>query len=261
MAQPQDHNLTAKDRSPDDLDARLVAEAALLRQNEYLSALHETAVGLMHRLDVSDLLEAIVSRAVHLLGASFGWLYMIDQATNTLEVRVGSDAFNEHIGARLLPGEGLAGHIWQTGRPMAVGDYAVWPQRSPRFPKDTVHAAMGVPLILSEQIIGVLGVSQTQNDCAFDEDHIALLNRFGQLATIAIDNAELYTSVQRQARELALLNQVRTALTSELDLSALLRIVVEARLRLLAILRSASISSTGTRCIWNTRSVMITSLR
>jgi PAS domain S-box-containing protein len=212
----------------DDLSGCQAAEGALARQNEYLSALHETALGLMRRLEVTDVLDTIVSRAAHLLGASFGWLYLVDPKTNTLEVKVGSDAFHERVGARLLSGEGLAGQIWQTGRPLAVDDYAVWSGRSDRFPKHLVHAAVGVPLILEDQIIGVLGVSQAKPGSVFDDDHIALLNRFGQLAAVAIDNAQLYTSVQRQARELALLNQIRAALSSELNLSVLLRTVVEA---------------------------------
>jgi PAS domain S-box-containing protein len=211
----------------DDLAARLAAEAALLRQNAYLSALHETTLGVMRRLDLNDLLETIVNRATHLLGASFGWLYLVDPKSNTLEVKFGSNNSLEHVGDHLLPGEGLAGQVWQTGRPIAVDDYAVWPNRSPKFPQDAVHAAIGVPLAVEEQIIGVLGVSQTQLGVPFDEDEVTLLVRFGQLAAIAIDNARLYTAAQRQTQELALLNQIRTALARELDLTILLRTVVE----------------------------------
>jgi PAS domain S-box-containing protein len=211
----------------EDLVARLAAEAALLRQNEYLSALHETTLGVMRRLDLNDLLETIVNRATHLLGASFGWLYLVDPKTNALEVKFGSNNFLERVGDRLLPGEGLAGQVWQTRRPIAVEDYASWVHRSPKFPRDAVHAAVGVPLAVEEQIIGVLGVSQTQGGVPFDEDEVTLLVRFGQLAAVAIDNARLYAAAQRQTQELALLNQIRTALARELDLATLLRIVVE----------------------------------
>jgi hypothetical protein len=69
-AQPSD----AARHANEDLVARLAAEATLLRQNEYLSALHETTLGLMRRLDLDGLLETIVNRATQLLGASFGWL-------------------------------------------------------------------------------------------------------------------------------------------------------------------------------------------
>lgn len=39
-----------------------------MSQNEYLTALHETALALMNRLDLTDLLEVIVTRAGTLIG-------------------------------------------------------------------------------------------------------------------------------------------------------------------------------------------------
>jgi len=206
---------------------RLTAEAILLRQNEYLAALHETALGLMRRHDLNDLLEAIVNRATHLLGASFGWLYLVDEATNTLEVKVGSEQYGERVGLRLAPGEGLAGQVWQTGQPMMVDDYATWPNRSAKFPEGVIHAAIAVPLVVEDRIIGVLGLSQAKAGITFDAEEMAVLVRFGQLAAIAIDNAQLYAAAQRHAQEMALLDQVRIALARELDLSTILRVVVE----------------------------------
>ncbi len=206
---------------------RLTAEAILLRQSEYFSALHEIALGLMRRHDLDDLLQAIVKRATHLLNASFGWLYLVDEATNTLEVRVGSEEFGERVGLRLEPGEGLAGQVWQSGQPMMVDDYATWPHRSAKFPEGVIHAAAAVPLVVEDRIIGVLGLSQAKEGITFDAEELAVLARFGQLAAIAIDNAQLYAAARRHAQEMALLDQVRSALARELDLPTILRVVVE----------------------------------
>ncbi|MEJ5200112.1 MAG: GAF domain-containing protein, partial [Anaerolineae bacterium] len=222
-AKPPDRS----DLANDDLAARLAAEAALVRQNEYLSALHETALGLMRRHNLNDLLEAIVHRATRLLDASFGWLYLVDEATNTLEVKVGSEEHGERVGMRLQPWEGLAGHVWQTGQTIAVEDYSTWPHRSAQFPEGLFHAAVGVPLMVEDKIIGVLGLSQIRPDVTFDEEEVELLTRFGQLAALAIDNAQLYAAAQRHAQEMALLDQIRTALAGELDLNTILRVVVE----------------------------------
>ena len=198
------------------------------RQNEILSALYETTLGLMRRLDLSDLLTTIAHRGAHLMDASYGWLYLVDPKTNTLEAQVGSDIYEEHVGDRLRPGEGLAGQVWQQARPIAVENYSTWPGRAAKFDRQVIYAAVGVPLVLDDQVVGVLGVSQAEVRTPFDEDAIAHLTRFGQLAATAIDNARLYTAAQRHAQELALLNQVRSALASELDLSVLFRTIVEA---------------------------------
>ena len=50
-----------------DITERKLAEAEIRRQNEYLAALHETALGVIGRLDITELLETIV-RARHSSG-------------------------------------------------------------------------------------------------------------------------------------------------------------------------------------------------
>ena len=65
---------------------------------------------------------------------------------------------------------------------------------------------MAVPLITTvadnttdaaSQIIGVLGVAfDADSERTFGDEEVELLNRFGQLASIALDNARLYSAAQ-----------------------------------------------------------------
>ncbi len=214
-----------------EITARHAAETTLRRQNEYLAALHETTLGLMNHLDLADLLDVIVSRATQLVSASFGWLYLVDPRSDALEIKVGTGAAKSLIGARLHRGEGVAGQVWQTGQPVVVDDYPSWPDRSLQFSQDLLRSAIGVPLKSDSQVIGVLGVSQSDSTRSFGSDEGEVLARFAQLASIALENARLYAELQRRARELALLDEVRTALARELDLPVVLRTVVEAIVR------------------------------
>ena len=211
-----------------DVTARHAAEAELRQQNEYLEALHETTLGLMNHLDQADLLEAIVNRANQLVDASFGWLYLVDPMTDTLEAKVGTGAIKPHLGTRLHRGEGLAGQVWLTGQSLVVDDYPTWSDRSLQFPQDMLRSAIGVPLKSGTEVVGVLGVSQSQTARRFGEAESEILGRFAQLASIVLENAQLYTELRRQALELTLRDQVRTALARELDLPLILRTVVEA---------------------------------
>ncbi len=214
-----------------EITERTRATAALEQQREYLTALHETTLGLMNRLDPTDLLQAIVSRATQLMHGDFGWLYLVNPKDDLLEVRFATEGFRDYLGQGLRRGEGLAGVIWQTGQPQAVDDYSRWPHRSSRFPVQMVRAAVGVPLISGNQTLGVLGISLTGSDRTFSEAEIGLLGRFAQLAAIALDNAQLFVATHRQAQELTLLHQVRTALAREVDLPDLIKTVVEATAR------------------------------
>jgi len=210
-----------------DITARHEAEAELRRQNEYLAALHETTLGLMNHLDLAELLERIVGHATQLVKASFGWLYLVDSAEDVVEVKVATGSLKPLIGTRLQRGEGLAGHVWVTGQPLVIEDYPAWSGRSPQYPQDMLQSALGLPLKSGSEVIGVLGVSQSDSTRKYNDDDADVLNRFAQLASIALENARLYAGLERRAQELVLFDNVRTALARDLDLPDILRDVVE----------------------------------
>ena len=189
-----------------DVTARRRAEAELRLQNEYLAALHETTLGLISRLELSDLLETLIARAGQLLGTAHGNIYLVEPdgaGGAVLERKLGIGVYSQLIGSRLRAGEGLAGKVWQTDEPLAVDDYDVWPDRSPTFQYNVVRALMGVPLKSSSQVVGVLSIAHgPETDQTFGDKEVELLTRFGQLASLALDNARLYTSAQ-QAKETA----------------------------------------------------------
>jgi PAS domain S-box-containing protein len=60
-----------------------------------------------------------------------------------------------------------------------------------------------MPLLKGSQVIGVIGVARTEEDRPFGEDEIAPLKQFAQLASIALDNAQLYEAAQQELAERA----------------------------------------------------------
>jgi len=183
-------------------DAPVLATAEdQLRQNEYFAALHETALGLISRLDIEDLLKAIVTRAGQLTGTSHGLIYLVDPEPNEIEAKVGVGAFSHFIGLRLGQGEGLAGRVWQTGEPLTVPDYDAWSDRSARIPYAQVRGLAGVPLKSGSQVVGVMVLGFVEPGRAFGQKELDLLSQFAQLASLALDNARLYTSAQHALAE------------------------------------------------------------
>lgn len=176
-------------------------EARLRRQHAYLSALHETALGLINRLDLSDLLEAIILRAGRLVGAEHGHIYLVDPQTDEIETKVAVGHGNHFLGMRLKRGEGLAGRVWATGEPLIVKDYDAWAGRSSQFPYSVLHGVVGMPLKSGSEVIGVMVLAYTNPGQAFGQDELELLGRFAQLASLALDNARLYSSLQTALAE------------------------------------------------------------
>lgn len=184
-----------------DITERKQAEEQLRRQNEELNALYATTLDLLNQLDLDRLLEAIVARAGALLDTPHGYLYLVDPDGTTMTVRIAVGIFSGYAGYRLRRGEGLSGRIWETGQPLAIDNYRAWPERQHDLDCMGLRALMGVPLRSGNSFAGVLGLAYVEADRTFGEAEIALLSRFGQLASLALENARLYSAAQQELGE------------------------------------------------------------
>ena len=164
----------------------------------FVRALDATLIDLLDRREPDGLLDAILTRATALLGTPHAYLYLLDPAAGDLVVRSGCGMFESFVGRRMAVGEGLAGAVARDGVPIAVEDYDAWSERSPRMPKG-FGAAVGVPLLASGHVIGVIGLASGAVRRAWGPRDIAALVGFARLASIAIDNASLVDAAQRGA--------------------------------------------------------------
>jgi len=162
-------------------------------------------LGLINRLNLQDLLQALISRAGQLLGTPHGFIYLVDSEKQVLECRVGVGIFEKVIGSTLKLGQGLSGRIWETGRSLFIEDYQNWAQRAADLDLDyrAIKEVMGVPLKSGSQVTGVLGLAcHRETGQTFSDEEKGLLERFAELASVALDNAWLYSEAGK-AREAA----------------------------------------------------------
>jgi signal transduction histidine kinase/DNA-binding response OmpR family regulator/methyl-accepting chemotaxis protein len=232
-----------------DITARKQAEEELRQQNEYLAALHETALGLISRLDLNELLEALVTRAGQLLGAPYGFVYLVEPGSTRMELQVVIGLSEQQVGQRHRLGEGLVGQVWLSGQPLQVDDYDAWAGRAENVAASTIGAIAGVPLThqsggqANPEVVGVIGLAfGSESARTFGEREIEVLTRFAQLGSIALDNARLYTEAQqaRQAAEAAnqtksdflasVSHELRTPLTSVLGFAKISKQSLENKL-------------------------------
>ena len=172
---------------------------ALAASDSYLTALDETALALMERPDPTDLLETIMVRAANLLGTPHGYIYLVDDDSQTLVVQAGIGQFEDYIGYRIPFDTGVAGTVYRTGKPFAVDDYDTFSGRAVDLPRDAFGAVVGVPLTSGGNVVGVIGLASGDTARTFGGREISALGRFAQLASIALDNARLADTAKRVA--------------------------------------------------------------
>ncbi len=180
-----------------------VAHPEAVPADAYLAALNQTAVALMDRLDPTDLLGTIVQRAGALVGTSHGFVYLVDPVADDLVMRVGTGLYGDYVDHRLARGVGVSGVVWTTGRPYVVVDYDDLPTRDPGLPRGLLGSVVGIPLASRGEVMGVLGLASGGLPVTFGDREVAVLERFAELASLALDNAHLLESAKREVAERA----------------------------------------------------------
>ena len=174
---------------------------ALKQQNAYLSALHETSLGLIDRLDKKELLESILHRACLMSGTEHGYIYLPGPGKDEMQMRVGMGFFNGQLGRCVKKGEGMGGNVWEKEAPVLVDDYNTWPGRLTDASLDTLQSIVGIPLMSGTRVEGVIGLARVNDKKRFGEVDVHILSRFAQLALIALEKAQLYADVKQQLAE------------------------------------------------------------
>ena len=192
------------------------AELALKSEKGYLDALHETALGLVSRLEAEEVLGAIVERAARLIGTPHGFIYLYDPDRGNLVLKIGVGAYRDMVDFRLRPGEGLSGKVFLSGEPLIVDDYRSWVNRSPDSHFDDLCAIVGLPLKSESRVNGVIGLGYLSSDRKFTSAEITVLSRFAEIASIALDNALLYSKLRKELEERERAEEERRKLESQL---------------------------------------------
>jgi len=192
---------TEEDHLHETIRTLKASEDALKQQNAYLTALHETALGLIDRLDKKELLEVILHRACVLTGTEHGYIYLLDSRSNEMQMRVGMGFFKSQLGLRVKIGEGLGGKVWEAEGPVLVDNYYTWPGRLTDRSLDTLQSAVGIPLMAAAKVEGVIGLARVNDKKQFGDTDVQVLKRFAQLALIALEKGQLYADVKQQLAE------------------------------------------------------------
>lgn len=165
-------------------------EATLVRNMNSLLEVSK-ALGAEARLD--SLLGVIVSKATEVMEAERSSIFIYDEATGTLCLRVSEDLAQGQI--RVPLGVGIAGHVARTREPLNVPDAYADPRFSPQFDRDTgfqTRSILCAPALTNAgRLIGVIQVLNKVGRSAFTADDESLLAAFASIAGIALDRARL----------------------------------------------------------------------
>ncbi len=199
---------------------RAELEAQLARAHRTIDALQDVARALGTPTDLDDLLGLILDRASELVGADRATLFLLEEGSRYL---TSSHVVGGRVQTiRVQIGEGIAGTVAQTGKPIRVADA----YRDKRFSRDwdtvtgyRTRSILAVPMkIQGGRLIGVLQVLNKAGGGPFTMDDQRLLSAMATQAGISIDNTRLYWSTMQNNVQLHRVRQKLERKVADLNL-------------------------------------------
>lgn len=195
-----------------------------------LESFHRVGRFLGSILDLNQLLRAILEEALATVGATRGFVALVDRRRGELILRFTAGAGWEReqrrrrIPIRVGPGQGITSHVAATGLPYVSGEVTRDPHYLMYFPD--ICSELAVPLLDRHgRTIGVLNLEDERAD-AFSPQDLQLLVALASQASIAITVADY------RAREAALI-EIGSQLNAIGDPDALMQRVIRTAAALL----------------------------
>ena len=156
--------------------------------------------------DLDKLLQLIIESATGVVRAEAASLLLLDPTTNTLYFKVTTGVKGEEVKEfRIKIGQGIAGHVAETGRPLLIAD-AQQDNRWMREISDSIdyetRSMACVPLKINNSTIGVVQVINKKDNTQFTRADMDVLEEFSSLAALAIGSARSLEQVRQENQDL-----------------------------------------------------------
>ncbi|MDY7033939.1 MAG: GAF domain-containing protein [Thermodesulfobacteriota bacterium] len=176
-------------------------------------------------LEPQEVLNLIIDAAVKLTRATTGSLMLIDRDSGVLNIEV-ARGFPPRVvkDTKLKIGEGVTGWVAKEGKAILVPDVAK-DGKYVNIDKD-IRSELAVPLILEDEVIGVLNVD-SRRISAFTHEDMELLSTLASQSAKIIQNSKLYHALKQKVEELSALFEIGKIITRTLNLQEVLESIVE----------------------------------
>jgi len=187
----------------------------LRRRSEQLEAAAVVARDAAAIRGIDQLMDTMVNLISEQFDFYHAGIFLLDESQEYAVLEAASSEGGKRMlgrGHRLRVGkeaEGIVGYVARQGKPriaLDVGQDAVWFD-NPDLPE--TRSEMGLPLMIQDEVIGVLNV-QSKRESAFSDEDISVLQTMADQLALAIRNARLLTESQRALDRLEALYGQRT---------------------------------------------------
>jgi len=186
---------------------------------EKIAVLYDAGQAVLSTFDLDEVLQRILAIARDYFHLQNVAILLLDKEARQLCVRcqIGWDAGKGKLS--LAINEGVTGAAAFKKQPVYAPDVS----RDSRYicSAQSTRSELAIPLMVRDEVVGVLDCQSERID-PFDRETIDLLMLFSTQASIALQNARLYSLEQQRARQLEAINAIAQQSTAVMELEELL---------------------------------------
>ncbi len=155
---------------------------------------------LARAVDVADSLQIVLEACAAGVGAQKASIAMYDREQESLSV-VATFGYPvvlvKHV--RIRPGEAVIGRVFQTGRPLRVGDIQTLPGAPEARLRYRTRSFIAVPLVIRSDVVGVISVTDAEEG-QFSRHALRSLRAIAGVASLALDRSNALKEAAAHAR-------------------------------------------------------------
>ena len=184
-----------------------------------IAILYDLSQAVMSTFNVDEVLNRTLSIMRDYFQMPNAGIFLVDQNTQEVYLRAGFGRPHQPGEIRQKVGEGIVGSAARSKRAISVGDVTNDPRYIQRL--TTTKSELAIPLMVRDVVVGVLDF-QSESPNFYDGETIDLLTLFATQVSLGLENARLYSSEQRRARQLEAINVIARQTTAVVNLDELM---------------------------------------
>jgi GAF domain-containing protein/DNA-binding response OmpR family regulator len=220
-------------------NARLFDETKRLleeteQRNGELALVNEIGLALAKQLDFASIIDLVGDRIREIFDVQTGVIGLYDERTNRISTPYSIDQGERTRWPDRELGPGLMSQVIRTRRPLRLGTgEESMAHGALVLGSEDAESWLGVPILAADRVLGAIALERLPKH-AFGESDERLLSTLASSMGVALENARLFDETKRllgeteqRNAELAVINEIGSALAKQLDLDAITELVGE----------------------------------
>ena len=199
--------------------------------NKKVNILNEVSKVTATDFEINKILEKFLDITMEAVQADAGSILLIDKLSDTLYFAVARGKKASKLkDYKLTLGEGIAGWVAQSGKPLITPDVKKDKRFAAKISKEIKYETRNIicaPLKFEEEVLGVIELINKKGDEVFDEEDLDMLLTFTPYIGVILKNAQLFIEDRKKIERLEHLMEVTKFVNSTLNLETLLDRMLE----------------------------------